>query len=107
MTASGMPSHIAANEDAAAAWTHGRSDADRAHAHSEANREPFETDGTKVGVPSIYTDGGDLLREAYADGYSVRAQDLTDAGDCADIVDGYETGDCPTCDERAGRSEVK
>lgn len=50
MTTEGMPSRYANDADAAEAWKHGRQDADRAHAYSEA----------------------------YADGYSTRAQDLAD-----------------------------
>ncbi|MFE0472598.1 hypothetical protein ACFW2V_13385 [Streptomyces sp. NPDC058947] len=77
MTTEGMPSRYANDADAAEAWKDGRQSADQAHAYSEAYWTPFETDGTKVGLPFLYADGG-LLAEAYADGYSTRAQDLAD-----------------------------
>jgi hypothetical protein len=77
VTSKGMPSEFAQNLNAAAAWEHGRDDADRAHDYSETYREPFATEVTDL--PFMYADGPDgILRRAYRDGYAVRAQDLAD-----------------------------
>lgn len=66
-------------EEEGAAWLHGRADAVRAHIYSDTYRAPFETDGTAVDMPALYTTEAE--RDAYADGYSTRAQDLADGSD--------------------------
>jgi hypothetical protein len=77
MTIAGMPSEFAADESAAAAWQHGRDDADTAHAYAETYREVFPL--TVGAVPFLYADGSDgILCRAYRDGYATRAQDLAD-----------------------------
>lgn len=70
------PGRMTAEESAA--WLDGKSDADGAHVYSEAYRTPFETDGTAVGMPARYINGTESERQAYRDGYAVRAQDLAD-----------------------------
>lgn len=64
-----------------AAWLHGRSDAVRAHIYSETFNTSFETDGTAVDMPAMYVNGSEEEREAYADGYATRAQDLADGSE--------------------------
>lgn len=79
MTDTRIPGRL--TEEEGAAWLHGRADAVRAHIYSETFNAPFETDGTAVDMPAMYISGTEGERDAYADGYSLRAQDLADGSD--------------------------